>query len=94
MPGGSPDLTHNPYFQNALTLDLISWRLLSLERAAKLWVDPYLEARRVTGSEEEGVIEETVEGWRREFSQSGHRVAERWPHAIFPVLPEDFSLSD
>ena len=92
MPDGGRDLASNPYYQNGLTLDLLCWSLISREKANRLFVDPYKEARRVTHSTRTLQIEETVARWMKEYSESGHRVALKWPHTVFPVLPEGFTL--
>ena len=93
MPDGSPDLASNPYFQNGLTLDLLCWSMISQEHANTLFIDPYQEARRVTQSSQGSKIEETVNRWKREYTESESRVSLRWPHTVFPPLPGGFSLS-
>ena len=78
----------NPYYHNGLTLDLLCWSLISREEANRLFIDPYKEARRVTKSIQVFVIEEEVLRWQKEYTQSESRVSLRWPHTVFPPLPE------
>ena len=92
MTDESPDLACNPYFQNGMTLDLLSWSMITLEHATRIFINPHQEARRVTQSSQGSKIEETVNRWKREYTESGSRISLRWPHTVFPPLPEGFSL--
>ena len=94
MPDASASLSDNPYFQNGLVLDLLAWRIISLEKANTMWIDPQVEARRVTQSNRQRQIDETVARWQQQYQSSGHRVALKWPHCVYPVLTEGFTLDD
>ena len=89
MPDGGTDLASNPYYHNGLTLDLLCWSFISREKANSLFIDPYKEARRVTRSINKSIIEEEVLRWQTEYTESGSRVSLRWPHTVFPPLPEE-----
>ena len=96
MPDGGTDLSSNlssnPYFQNGLTLDLLCWSLISREQANSLFIDLHKEARRVTKSIKVSEIEEVVAQWKKEYTESESRVSLRWPHTVFPPLPEEEPL--
>ena len=94
MPNTPPGLGANPFFNNGLVLDLIAWNIISVARAGALFANPRLEARKLTRSADESVIENKVQEWAREYSESGCRVAVRWPHPIYPPLTEGFSDRD
>ena len=80
------DLSANPYFQNAVTLDLLSWEIISRAEADRLFIDPWAEAERTEGTTLRAVVEAKVRYWEEEFTSSDSRVARRWPHTVFPPL--------
>ena len=88
MPDGSEALSGNPYFENGVILDLLSWNIIDRKEADKMWINPEQEARRVTVSRNQ--IATTIARWQRQYEESGHRVALRWPHCVYPPLtPEE-----
>ena len=85
----------NPFFQNALALDLLSWEIISWEKFNSLLLDPWKEAERVektsltrsVPSLDQKVLEARVRYWEQEYIASNSRVARRWPHTVYPPLP-------
>ena len=87
MPDGSDTLSGNPYFENGMVLELLSWNIIDRKRADTMWIDPEKEARRVTVSRNQ--IATTIARWQRQYQESGHRVALRWPHCVYPPLTSE-----
>ena len=85
----------NPFFQNALALDLLSWDIISREKFENILLDPWEEAERVEKANltrtdpslDQKVLEERVRYWENEYISCNSRVARRWPHTVYPPLP-------
>ena len=90
-------IDENPFFQNALALDLLSWEIISWEKFNSLLLDPWKEAERVektsltrsVPSLDQKVLEARVRYWEQEYISCNSRVARRWPHTVYPPLPLD-----
>ena len=62
----------NPFFQNALALDLLSWEIITREKFEKILQDPWVEAEkfekdnltRTDFSLDQKTLEERVERWK------------------------------
>ena len=85
----------NPFFQNALALDLLSWDIISREKFETILLDPWEEAEKVEKdnltrtdfSLDQKVLEERVQRWEKEYLASNSGLARRWPHTVYPPLP-------
>ena len=84
-------ISENPFFQNAFTLDLSAWEVISRKEADRLFLDPWKEAERIEKTSLRAVLEARVRFWEQEFSSSDSRVARRWPHTVFPPLEPEAS---
>ena len=82
------DLSLNPWYNNALVLDLLSWEIVTREEAEGLWKNPWLEAERVEQTGLRSVVHVRVLRWQLEFAASDSPVAQRWPHCVFPPLAD------
>ena len=80
------DPSANPFFQNALTLDLLSWEIISRTEADNLFLDPWKEAERTEKTGLRTVLEARVRYWEQEYRASSSQVARRWPHTVYPPL--------
>ena len=80
------DLSANPYFNNALVLDLLSWDIVTRAEADKLFSNPWEEAERVERTGLRAVINAKVLFWQEEFSSSNSETVRRWPHTVYPPL--------
>ena len=85
----------NPFFHNALALDLFAWDIISWSKYKSLLRDPWKEAERVektnlTRSDpslDQEVLEARIRFWKEEYTSVDSRVARRWPHPVYPPLP-------
>ena len=82
------DLSANPFFNDALVLDLLSWDIVTRSEADNLFIDPWEEAERVERTELRAVINARVLRWQEEFASSSSAVVRRWPHTVFPPLSD------
>ena len=80
------DLSANPFFNDALVLDLLSWGIVTRAEADKLFINPWEEAERVERTGLRAVINAKVLFWQEEFSSSTSEVVRRWPHTVYPPL--------
>ena len=81
------DLSANPYFNNALVLDLLSWDIVTRAEADNLFINPWEDAERVERTGLRVVINAKVRYWQEEFSASTSEVVNRrWPHTVYPPL--------
>ena len=80
------DLSANPYYNNVLVLDLLSWEIVNRAEADNLFKNPWVEARRVERTVLVEVINNRVARWKEEFTASTSPVALRWPHTVFPPI--------
>ena len=83
------DLSTNPFFQNALVLDLLSWDIVSRSEADSLFITPWAEAEKVEKTGLRAVVNVRVLRWQLDFAACTSEVARRWPHAVFPLLSQE-----
>ena len=91
----------NPYFHNALALDLYVCHVVSEARFRQLLRDPMDEARKyekdnltiIEPARDAELCQERVRIWQREYSTFNSRVCKRWPHPIYPPLPRGTDMS-
>ena len=84
MADGSDTLCDNPYFENGMILELLVWGVIDRAKADTMWCDPEKQARLVTRSRNQ--VATTITRWQRQYQESGHRIALRWPHCVYPPL--------
>ena len=87
MAKSEEDISSNPFFINAMVLDLLSEDMIGCQEAEALFVDPRAEAEKVERTGLRKVMEARVRSWKEAFEECEKDVVKRWPHAVYPPLP-------
>ena len=87
MADGGDTLSDNPYFENGMILELLVWGVIDRAKADTMWCDPEKKVRLVVRSRNQYAT--TIARWQRQYQESGHRIALRWPHCVYPPLTSD-----
>ena len=87
MQSSEEDISSNPFFINALVLDLLSADIIDRSEAETLFVDPRAEAEEVERTGLTKVIRARIHPWKVAFEDSEKEGVKRWPHVVFPPLP-------